>query len=147
MNTALTFLRGETPDNRGRFFSDMIAYSNAQLEESHDVIQWLFPLNEASAYNRNAPLLSVEDISVLKTDAVAKANILKAYERFLVFYEDAQWITPYNHNYLRLTRILKCLGLAGLDKEKNALKSALNALYLLHKDTIGETTKRFWDNA
>ena len=63
------------------------------------------------------------------------------------FYDNPQWLTPGNHNYLRLTRILKCLGLAGLEKEKSALKNALNVIYLQHGEVIGETTKKFWDEA
>ena len=144
MSKIIQFLKGEGPDVEGRTLDDILKWSDAELEESHDTIQWLFPLPERSRYNWDAPVLSEDDLKELKTEEV-RNGILKAFNRFTLFYNNAQWLTPHNHNYLRLTRILKCLGLAGLDKEKNSLKGALNAIYIQNWMLIGETTKKFWD--
>jgi len=146
MSVIIEFLKGTGVDEKDRTLYDVISLSDAQLEYSHDIIQWLFPLNVRSQYNRSAPVLTEDDIKEMQTDE-ARRGIIKAFERFTKFYDNPQWLTPGNHNYLRLTRILKCLGLAGLEKEKSALKNALNVIYLQHGEVIGEETKKFWDEA
>ena len=146
MSVIIEFLKGTGFDVRGRTLDEIVKWSNDGLEQNHDIIQWLFPLPEPSRYNWVAPVLTDDDLKELKTEEV-RNGILKAFNRFTLFYNNPQWLTPHNHNYLRLTRILKCLGLAGLDKEKNSLKGALNAIYIQHNKVIGETTKKFWDEA
>jgi len=146
MSAIIEFLKGIGTDDKGRTLDEIVQWSDAKLEYSHDTIQWLFPLPEPSQFNPDAPVLTDADLEELRTEEV-RNGILKAFNRFTLFYNNPQWLTPRNHNYLRLTRILKCLGLAGLDKEKNSLKGALNATYILHSNVIGETTKKFWDEA
>jgi len=147
MSKIINFLKGLDTDTKGRKLEQIIAWSDAELEESHDTIQWLFPLNASSAYNIAAPVLTDADIVIMKTDVAVQAGILKAYDRFTKFYNNPQWLTPHNHNYLRLTRILKCLGLAGLEKEKAVLKKVLNTIYQKYGPVIGPVTKRFWEEA
>jgi hypothetical protein len=147
MSKITDFLIGLGTDDKGRTLDEILYWPDARLEYSHDVIQWLFPLEERSQYNYDAPVLTVLDVAVIQSNPEIKANILRAYDRFTKFYDNPQWLTPGNHNYLRLTRILKCLGLAGLDKEKDILKKVLNALYIQHSKVIGATTKKYWDEA
>ena len=146
MSAIIEFLKGTGTDVGGRSLDEIVKWSDDELEHSHDTIQWLFPLPEASRHNWDAPVLTDDDLKELKTEEV-RDGIIKAFNRFTLFYNNPQWLTPYNHNYLRLTRILKCLGLAGLDKEKNSLRGALNAIYIQNWMLIGETTKKFWDEA
>ena len=42
------FLEGKTPDHRGRTLSMVLAFSDERAEQTHDYIQWLFPLDEPS---------------------------------------------------------------------------------------------------
>lgn len=146
MSKVIEFLKGTGTDHKGRKLDEILSLSDAQLEQSHDIIQWLFPLNERSMHNWYAPVLTEVDLVELKTEEVQK-GILKAYDRFTKFYNDPQWLTPHNHNYLRVTRILKCFGLAGLDNEKRIMKQVLNLVYTKYRDVIGETTKKYWDEA
>jgi hypothetical protein len=146
VSAIIEFLKGTGADDKGRKLDDILALSDAQLEYSHDIIQWLFPLNERSMHNWDAPVLTEADLVELKTEEV-RQGILKAFDRFTRFYNNPQWLTPHNHNYLRLTRMLKCLGLAGLEKEKSSLRKALNVIYMQHNKVIGETTKKYWDEA
>ncbi|TMJ38226.1 MAG: hypothetical protein E6G87_06875, partial [Alphaproteobacteria bacterium] len=60
------FLTGEGHDHRGRFLADVLAFDNAILERSHDYIQWLFPLPEASRFSAGAPVLSHEEIALIR---------------------------------------------------------------------------------
>ena len=152
MNAIIKFLRGEGPDDKGRTLNDILNLSNEQLEQSHDVIQWLFPLTEPSHYNEDAPVLTDSDVIYLKSDDETKAGILKSYNRFMEFYKqdrwsNLHWISLYNHNYLRITRILKCLTLAGMLKERDEFKNYSDIIYVTCSMEIGKKTKRFWDDA
>jgi hypothetical protein len=57
------------------------------------------------------------------------------------------WLTPHNHNYLRLTRIIRSLDLLGRRDLAVALQSALEGIYLDFPDKIGPDTIRFWRSA
>jgi hypothetical protein len=59
----------------------------------------------------------------------------------------AIWLTPHNHNFLRITRILKCLCLTGLKAEAAAFFTALQFVYTSYADVIGEETLGYWQAA
>jgi hypothetical protein len=61
--------------------------------------------------------------------------------------EIRHWISPGDHNYLRITRILTSLRLLGFEEYARAFFAALKAVYAEHADTIGETTFSYWRNA
>ena len=48
MTPLLGFLIGAGTDAAGRNHADIIAMTDAELEQHHDYIQWLFPLPEPS---------------------------------------------------------------------------------------------------
>ena len=52
------FLESKTPDHRGRSLSMVLAFSDERAEQTHDYIQWLFPLDEPSGSVHGAPVLS-----------------------------------------------------------------------------------------
>ena len=57
------------------------------------------------------------------------------------------WLTPGNHNFLRITRILKSVGLLGLCEHRRAFFECLNVIYKENKAVIGEETFEFWQSA
>ena len=58
------------------------------------------------------------------------------------------WLAPMNHNFLRLTRILRSLSLLGLEAEAQALLAALENLYQGGaEEIIGARTLAFWRGA
>jgi len=147
----LRFYLGQAPDHAGRGFDAILRWDNPRLEVTHDYIQWLFPLPTRSAFGDNAPLLSETDIQQFRTSPVLQQNVLHALERMLKFYglalrqagEDLEcqeaadfegrrrlWLTPENHNYARLTRILRSLMLLGFAEHAEAL---VDFLYILHR--------------
>ena len=82
------------------------------LERHHDFIQWLFPLAAPSGANRRAPVLSAEDVAEVHASGMAQIALAAATDRMAVFYlRNGHWLTPYDHNHLRITRIIKSLGL------------------------------------
>ena len=123
------FFHGTGTDDKGRTICDILNFSNEQLESVHDYIQWLFPTPTPSQFNPKAPILIKAHVGMLSE--VGRQNYLKGFERMLAFYgfmeiangrvlkesrfeeRSKGWLTPSNHNYLRITRILESLTLMG----------------------------------
>lgn len=118
-------------------FDEVMAFSDEKLEACHDYIQWLFPLNEPSNYNPDAPILSQEEIDIFKTNQELKAKMIQALSLMCNFWgfenkifgegigfpltinninpKITRLLAPtYSHNLLRITRVLKSLKLLGL---------------------------------
>lgn len=147
----LDFYRGSKPDAQGRFFHEILAWSDEKLEDVHDYIQWLFPLPEPSAFNPDAPILSPADIAAVSADATVRANIRAAFDRMLRFYalapdterQPKPWVCPADHNHLRFTRILRSLTLLGFPQEAKTLYAGITQF----KSVFPERTKNFWRRA
>lgn len=116
----INFLKGTGPDSRGRYHSDILKFSDEELESSHDYIQWLFPLCEPSEAVPESPFLeSVVVIERLRQDEDVQESLVTALIRMHQFYEDNDfWLRAGDHNHLRITRILKSIAL--LNTKENA---------------------------
>ena len=57
------------------------------------------------------------------------------------------WISRFNHNYLRITRMLKCLTMLGLTAEARAFYRCLEQIYREKGDRIGSETFQYWTSA
>lgn len=160
----LAFYRGQSPDAEGRLLEEILSWGDDDLEAVHDFIQWLFPLVEPSQYNPDAPLLAQEDIAAFRSDPLLKANLTKSFHRILTFLGLAfaegkvvegpnfesrvpdVWVAP-NHNWLRITRILKSLRLLGLEEEAAALYQRLYQFFTRRRFPIGHQTFGYWTEA
>ena len=92
-------------------------------ERNHDFIQWLFPLNEASRSIRNSPVLTHECVSSIQSSDEAKKSLLKATKRYKEFLTSSQkWRIGYDHNQLRISRVIKSLRLLIGDEAANSFK-------------------------
>ncbi|KAL0964441.1 hypothetical protein UPYG_G00323900 [Umbra pygmaea] len=109
-----------------------------KLEHNHTYIQWLFPLRE-QGLNFYAHELTQEEIKEFQSTREAKRRFLLAYTLMLDFYgiklldkngnvarssnwqERFQHLNESQHNYLRITRILKSLGELGFEAFKPPL--------------------------
>ena len=83
-------------------------------EVYHDFIQWLFPTTKKSIYNVNAPILTIEDAKYLRINNVL---LKSALNRFKLFLQRGNHLTHFNHNYLRITRVIESLCEIGLKTE------------------------------
>lgn len=151
----LEFYRGETETPYA--FDDVIKWKDSRLEGVHDYIQWLFPTDEPSMFNEHAPVLSSEDIEVFREDPELQSKMLIAFSRMLEFYEfqlviksegiavepvvqHPMWLRSFNHNFLRVTRILKSLRLCGLEDYAEAFLKGL----LIYEDYLSDETVEYW---
>ena len=127
--------------------SDIWDWSNDQLEIEHDFIQWIFPLNEASSYNPDAPVLSIEDIKEFRNSPELQFRVMVSIHTFMRFlYRTVNhWCTEKDHNHLRITRMLKSLRLLGLDQEANNCYDELMMIICkLDMEEKMETPISFW---
>ena len=160
----VAFYRDGTPDDCGRTLAEILTWSDDRLEEVHDYIQWLFPLPERSAANPTAPTLDAATIAVFHATPEMRKRLRQAFQRMLTFYglrwtdsavvrtpdfvdRARDWITPLNHNHLRLTRMLRSLRLLGLEAESVALYRALDVICREFPSRISPRTCDFWREA
>mmetsp|Transcript_111535 Transcript_111535/g.310603 ORF Transcript_111535/g.310603 Transcript_111535/m.310603 type:complete len:230 (-) Transcript_111535:150-839(-) len=103
------------------------------LEQHHGYIQWLFPIREFGMNSESQPLTAYE-ADEMRVDPEVRQRLIRSYRLMLDFYgmhlQDEEtgaitrkaegWQERYRnlrmrgHNYLRITRIIKCLGELGL---------------------------------
>jgi Opioid growth factor receptor (OGFr) conserved region len=148
INSAAMFLTGERHDHRGRFLADVLAFDDSSLESSHDYIQWLFPLPEASRFSPDAPVLTHEEIELIRASRAARANLLRARDRMLAFYRaNDHWLVPFDHNHLRITRIIRCLAQCAGKEEAQDFHQQILALVEAAGDPVNRETLAYWREA
>jgi hypothetical protein len=169
-NEIVRFYGSEGNDDRGRSLAQVQAWPDDLLESVHDFIQWMFPLRERSAFNPDVPVLDSDTINLFRSNAKLKSNLRLSFARMLRFYgfevgynpdirivrapnfqeRAREWISPFNHNYLRITRILKSLSLLGLEEEARAFLQCLCDIYEVQSERprlIPPETFRYWTAA
>jgi hypothetical protein len=163
----IRFYRGEAPDSHGRMIDDIWAWDHRRLEMVHNYIQWLFPNPAPSRFNPDAPLLTGADIALFRRDDDLRARLRRSLDLMIDFYglmwsgngarvtrgphfaaRVDEWLTPTNHNYLRITRIFVCLHLVGMDREAAALFACLDDIAMGDgREAITDRTRDFWKSA
>jgi hypothetical protein len=142
------FLAGVGRDGRNRLASDVLGFSDGELEAVHDYIQWLFPLSTRSAAQPHSPVLTAAEIAAIRTDPRAVDTLQKATERMLRFYRGTQWwLTSHDHNHLRITRILRSLCLLLGSEEARSFHYAILELHTAAGSPVNSRNLRFWEEA
>ncbi len=104
------FLACQGQDGSGRTLADVLDFDNARLEREHDFIQWCFPLREPSRAVPGSPVLGEAEAEAIRRDSLAQSGLLAARVRMMRFYVQTKgWLTAFDHNHLRITRILTAL--------------------------------------
>jgi len=146
--TLLGFLEGKTPDHRGRILAMILQQTDQQAETTHDYIQWLFPLDEPSRSVLGAPLLNKLDIEEIRQSELAQQNLVKSASWFLGFLErNDHWITKYDHNHLRITRVIKSLRMLASDEAAEEFKDKMLCLIGDKMNLIDQKAREFWASA
>ncbi|XP_028578523.2 opioid growth factor receptor-like protein 1 isoform X1 [Podarcis muralis] len=130
-----------------------------KLEHNHTYIQWLFPLRE-QGLNFYAKELTTYEIEEFKKTKEAIRRFLLAYKMMLEFFgiklidktgnvarasnwqERFQHLNESQHNYLRITRILKSLGELGYESFKPPLVK-----FILHEALVEDTISNIKQSA
>lgn len=142
------FLAEAGPDDRGRRAADVLAFSNEELEAVHDYIQWLFPLPTRSAAQPAAPVLTDAELVAIRADAQARSTLTQATERMLRFYRETRWwLTGYDHNHLRISRIIKSLGLLVGPDDAHRFHEAILTLHEAAGSPVNARSLQYWAEA
>ncbi len=161
--TLVEFYSGQANDRRVTL-EEIWNWNDSRLEAQHDFIQWLFPIM-TKGVNPTAPPTNATTIWAFKQDKTLQNKLVKSFEVMLAFYgftrdksgaiqiganfsEKAKnWLNPGNHNYRRITRILKSLSLHGLNADAKGFFQALQKVYDKYSAQIGKETFGMWKNA
>ena len=162
----------QAKDRRGRTISSILAWSDDELEYHHDYIQLLFPLPEGSPFNPSAPVIDEATFNAFRSRLELQTRLRASLQRMLYFYgfqftsetandghsqtlqvvhgsnypeASRNWVRRFNHNHLRITRILRSLRVLGLEKEALEFFKALKRVYEGGK--IGQKSMMFWTRA
>jgi len=154
-NFFINFFQNEINNIDGLKYNDILNYDNKRLEDRHNYIQYLFPLPVKSKYNPDTPVIDQIFINEAIINMKIRKNIIKSFLKMLNFYgynytvkpfniidkgEPKQWLSRGNHNYLRITRILKFLMLVGMELLAYKFVEQLCKL----RDKIDEDSFNFW---
>eukprot|EP00999_Lentomonas_sp_LEN2_P002532 NODE_416_length_1524_cov_40.155333_g384_i0.p1 GENE.NODE_416_length_1524_cov_40.155333_g384_i0~~NODE_416_length_1524_cov_40.155333_g384_i0.p1 ORF type:complete len:433 (+),score=69.82 NODE_416_length_1524_cov_40.155333_g384_i0:101-1399(+) len=135
------------------------------LEDTHCFIQWLFPIRECSGFNGRSQALQLHEARTMAADEDVKRRVIKSYELMLDFFgmkltdphsgtvvrgdnyeEQYRNLNYSSHNYLRITRMLKCLGEVGLEhlKVPFLLHCADEVFVNLQLTNIKDALESYW---
>ena len=144
----LSFLGGAGSDSHGRLLSDIWAFSDLEIERTHNFIQWLFPLAEPSFSVPGSPTLTSDEIAVLRLSIAAKTSVVRSADWYSAFLgRNSHWKAKYDHNHLRITRAIKALRLLVSDNEANRFRDDVFALLGDDFAMIDEKAQSFWNAA
>jgi len=153
----IDFYRNETPSHGGYYLNEILPWTEEKWEASHTEVQWVFPSRQRSMFNPDAPLLDDDAITLFQDDPELRENLVAAFDSFIGAYGITRdgsnfewtetkrtWITYFNHNFLRLTRIMDCLYSVGMEDEAQGF-----CRFLIEEagSTLSGNTRAFWENA
>lgn len=142
------YLAGLGRDSRGRLAGDVLVLPDEQLEAVHDYIQWLFPLPDRSSAQPDAPVLTEAEIRAINADQRAAETLTRAAERMLQFYGRTNWwLRGHDHNHLRITRIIRSLGLLVGPAAAQDFHRAILTLHVAAGAPVNTRSLQFWDDA
>ena len=162
------FYREEIPADGIHWIDDIFKWSHSRLEGEHNYVQWLFPTKEPSMLHE-CPVLDDQQIEIFKSDPKLKSRVANAFDLILDFYgfelssggighpesgiveeiesangKDPQaWIRYFNHNFLRITRILRSMRYLGRDDLSKALFNKLKE----YREFCTDNSFNYWQDA
>ncbi len=160
MSTIVAFQLGKASDLQGRTINEIWALNDFWLEHDHKYIQWLFPIDTQTKFNRHAPVLTFEDKKVFAESEQLKQSQRHSLSIMLRFFgmqqdgnkilatehlsiRDHIWLKHGGHNHLRISRIIRSLMLCGQPELSHRFQRAM----LETAERFGEVsdiTKEYW---
>jgi len=160
------FFRGNGLDVKGRTLAEMREFDFEQMESCTDFLQWMFPTDEASSFILGSPKLTKELQQMFSEDSLLRHELYLNLSHFCEFLglelQDGPpvkvikgdhfqqrvptcWTMTFgsNHNWLRISRVLHCLGLCSLSEEQKALIECLEGIFK-EGDVLCESAISHW---
>lgn len=113
-------------------------------EQTHDYIQWAFPLPTESPHNPDAPILREIDARIIQDSLEARANFRRTIFMMEQFYQSRRyWLAEHDHNHQRITRILKSIRLILPDSGED-VKFYSTITLMARKSRINDKSLSMW---
>ena len=150
----LGFYRGVAPHPDGMMFKDALYMPNEEWERCHNYVQWFFPLPEPSKMHFDAPVADDSVYEAFKSEPLLRANLVLAVGRYLKFLQECpKWVRRDDHNHLRITRVIRCMVLAGMVED--ASRFLIEVLKTVDQHLTGQgvvegptdVARKFWVSA
>jgi len=85
-SSLISFYEGTGRDHRGRRLSEILRWDASRLESSHDYIQTMFPLPEASGVNWDAPVINRQVFDAFRSRVELRGHLRDSFQKILWFY-------------------------------------------------------------
>ena len=145
MSLVILHFLNEAPEQIDRKITTILEENDHYWERNHDFIQWLFPLTEPSKSNRRSPVLSQEEVELIRSSDTAQENLQRAVIRFKEFLAcSTKWRHGYDHNHLRISRAIKSLRLLVDEDTANSFKHWVARELGDDIDRIHPESKKHW---
>ena len=145
MSELVSFFRDKIGHPRYGSYEVIISNGDEFWEKTHDFIQWIFPLNESSRFNRESPILDDSSIQQLLALRQTEQKLSLAVDRYKSFLQShKKWRSGYDHNHMRISRVIKCLRLLLGDQSANAFKYWVASELGDDIDKIHSESRRYW---
>ncbi|CAK1364731.1 unnamed protein product [Cercospora beticola] len=153
-------------DSNGRSLDEILNFDDYDLEDHHDFIQVIFPLPERSPINPSAPIITKAVRDAFLQQELLRSNLFRAFARMASFYafdvsgtKEAPtlqpkenfvklarqtWLTRMDHNHLRITRVIRCMRILGLE---TAATNFYDALRANEGGKVSERSLMYWERA
>lgn len=143
------FVRGIAPHPSGEMYEDILEMSHEDFEFRHDLIQWLFPIMEPSKAQPQSPFLDWSDVNRLQTSIPARHNLMRGQEYMRKFYRMNRpiWLRQYDHNHLRITRIIQSLSLLVNEKTAREFAQVVMGLNAQTGYPVNIESVQYWNKA
>ena len=127
-------------DSRYYNYKDYLNQTHLQLETRHNYIQYMFPTDIPSK-RIGAPTISADDAYILGKNKTVRENLRLATEVMIEFFTSKKHWRKNDHNFKRISRILRCLRLFGLDDEADRFYETILSVT---KSVADDKTKTYW---
>ena len=171
--TVTQFFKGEGKSEWNESLDTYRAFTDTELEDRHNYVQYFFPSPEPSSYNSSAPIVTKDDEIAFLNDKSLRDELMLNLTRMLIFWEFTMTQTEddkiqfalassfvekeaidvilrhpqhKHHNLLRLTRVTKSLNALGLTQHALAFQHFLIHVLAPVIDAPARTLQ-FWQEA
>ncbi|KAK3676270.1 hypothetical protein LTR78_004021 [Recurvomyces mirabilis] len=159
-------------DDRNTTLEHVLKYSDTKLERKHDFIQHLFPTPEPSGFNSAATTLTKPIMDAFRERKALRDNLHRSFVRIMDFWgftvttdnsdhnhldiipqrdflQKARqtWFSSYNHNQLRINRMIRSLRILGLEHQARYATAMFLGADLHHGNHVNDASLQIWLNS
>ena len=141
------FLSGVGPDYKGRMLSEIWRYTDFEIDNTHDFIQVVFPTDKLSKSSFHGLYLKSQgEIEEIQKCQITTNNLIFSSGWFLEYLKrNETWHEKYDHNHLRISRIIQCLRLLVSDIEAEKFRGKVFTL-IKAESKIMNNTLEIWQS-